>query len=492
MKHKEKYRLLFILISFRLLFVFTDAIFSHKKNKEESQAYPQQNESQITSNVTEELSRLWISSWTIQETSLQNVQSKKIGITEDIRMLENMYQQNKRPEIFKILIQKLIQNHQFVQARQYLLATTFQEGWVDATTYLYVLFNSMQLTTETDKEYIKWILEQYKNGSIITQDDYDFYRWLLSIRDHNYQNSELLFKKVQDTKYRAIIDQIQAITTAAKQQKDMPSYYQDCLVWLSLLKNGYFSIAKKLAMDSASKNDKYILPYQILAYAEFLTNNYESAMTYFLKLKDNDPQNVQMYTFYIGICNYWIKAYNDALLYLDQVALPQVKTDVYRYELLIYIATNNIKQQITTWHKILWQEDIQKEDFYQFFYEVIYRPITIGQPAEVYLTNPEMWLDVLSLCYEKVPQEDQDVCLYGEVWLDGIKVNRWAETKNKLLYLVDKYPNTYTYDAIANYYASQNQFEQAKTYYLKAISSATNQEEKNYIKSKIIEQIVIE
>ena len=99
----------------------------------------------------------------------------------------------------------------------------------------------------------------------------------------------------------------------------IPKYYEDGLVALSLLKNGYFSIAKKLALETALRDSKYILPYQILAYTHFLTNNRETATEYFLKLADFDTTNKDLYQFLIGIGYYRSKKYDQAVLYLTQV-----------------------------------------------------------------------------------------------------------------------------------------------------------------------------
>jgi len=65
------------------------------------------------------------------------------------------------------------------------------------------------------------------------------------------------------------------------------------------MKNGYFSIAKKIALNALDQNDKYSLPYQVLAYTNFLTNNTEVAADYFLKLAEFDQANKDSYKFFI-------------------------------------------------------------------------------------------------------------------------------------------------------------------------------------------------
>ena len=84
-------------------------------------------------------------------------------------------------------------------------------------------------------------------------------------------------------------------------------------------------------------NKNYVLPYQVLAYSNFLTHNREAAKDYFLKLADFDASNAFLYKFLIGICYYRYADYDQSLLYLNQVTDPGLQIDVYRYMLLSYI-----------------------------------------------------------------------------------------------------------------------------------------------------------
>ena len=86
------------------------------------------------------------------------------------------------------------------------------------------------------------------------------------------------------------------------------------------------------------KDDQYILPYQILAYANFLSNNFDVSAEYFLKLADFDAGNKENYLFLVGISYYRLGDYDQSVLYLNQVKDLSLLTDVYRYELLSYLA----------------------------------------------------------------------------------------------------------------------------------------------------------
>jgi len=115
-----------------------------------------------------------------------------------------------------------------------------------------------------------------------------------------------------------------------------------------LLKNGYFSIASKLALEVLNKDPSYTLPYQILAYKHFLTQSWEPALQYLLQLRDLDPKNEATYVFMIGVSSYWLDKYEQAALYLKQVEYPAYTLDAQRYLALSYIAMDNTQDTINT------------------------------------------------------------------------------------------------------------------------------------------------
>jgi lipopolysaccharide biosynthesis regulator YciM len=70
------------------------------------------------------------------------------------------------------------------------------------------------------------------------------------------------------------------------------------------MKNGYFSLANKLAVGSALENPEYVLPYQVLAYSNFMTNDRDKAVDNFYDLVELDNENQDKYNFYIGASYY--------------------------------------------------------------------------------------------------------------------------------------------------------------------------------------------
>ncbi len=163
------------------------------------------------------------------------------------------------------------------------------------------------------------------------------------------------------------------------------------------------------------QDNDYILPYQILAYANFLSNNFDVSAQYFLKLADFDPVNKQNYIFLVGVSYYRIGDYDQSVLYLDQVTDPSLMSDVYRYELLSYLSANDTDSALRLWQKLLGQSDIGPSDFESFFKAFYYTPYSNGQPFTLYQANEQLASMYQTNCVSMLSSGQQDVCVYGEV-----------------------------------------------------------------------------
>ena len=103
------------------------------------------------------------------------------------------------------------------------------------------------------------------------------------------------------------------------------------------MKDGYYSIAKKIATAVVLENKQYILPYQILAYSHFMTQNRDTAIDYFLTLRELESKQAQRYAFLIGVAYYQKGDDTQSILYLKQVDEPALLLDAYRYMFLSYV-----------------------------------------------------------------------------------------------------------------------------------------------------------
>ena len=161
-------------------------------------------------------------------------------------------------------------------------------------------------------------------------------------------------------------------------------------------------------------NEDYVLPYQVLSYANFLSNNRDVAAEYFLKLASFDKMNSSRYIFLVGVSYYRQADYEQALLYLTQVTDSQLLTDVYRYELLSYVAMGDDENAVRVWQKQLAQPDLQAADFELFFSMFFYQPYVNGLPFTLARDNSQLVTFYADACTRTLSGAN-DVCVYGEV-----------------------------------------------------------------------------
>ncbi|HBB03505.1 TPA: hypothetical protein DCZ39_01180 [Patescibacteria group bacterium] len=168
---------------------------------------------------------------------------------------------------------------------------------------------------------------------------------------------------------------------------------------------------------------EYVLPYQVLAYTNFLTHNREAAKDYFLKLADFDTKNASLYKFLIGICYYRNGDNEQSLLYLAQVTDPALQTDVYRYMFLSYIQDEDATNMTRIRQNLLGASSLQPSDFALFFDQMFYIPFRTAKPFALYFDNPQLADLSIGKCSALFTRSQADVCSYGEVGLQLAKQN---------------------------------------------------------------------
>jgi len=445
----------------------------------------------------------------IQEIKFKDLRTKEenSSILEDIYLLEKLYKKAENKEILYALIEKLAQDYQFDKAKYYAdeLVNSDNEQQIDPHLYLYILFNSSELSIVKEKsiESINLVVEEYRIRGLLSMDDYRYYQGLIKLRYYDYVGADILFKQITSPRYTSFLTQLHSTLSTVSQQKDIPAYYQDALTSLLLLKNWHFSISKKIALDVLNQNDEYVLPYQILAYSHFLTNNRETAIEYFFKLADFDPRNGSLYKFLIGTSYYRMWKNEESVLYLSQVektAINQatidqkkedfdaniVLWDVYRYMLLNYIQLEDYDRSIRIWNKLLWQQDLNSADYYTHFFQVLYIPFMQGKQYAVYNKNPQLVHDYVEKCYKDLWENEKDVCIYGQA---GYQFLQWEkqEAKDKLLYLAKNYQKAYIFHTLWDFYYQEWQFDKAKRNYVKAVSMTEDPSEEVILKRKLVE-----
>lgn len=444
------------------------------------------------------------SSWqTIEESSpatssvtemVSGVVHQSLGNSElfqDLNVLEYLYTKNKNPELLQPLVEKFLQYYQFDKANMY-LDLLVQDAWdysklmIDPHQVLYARFHNPTLGLEGTNalDSVFTLVQDYRARGLLSVDDEYFYKWLKSLRVDDYDTATAAFSKIADARYKDFKASYEASLANFVKIKNPPSYYKDGLVSLTLLKNWYFVFAKKLALRALLKDENYILPYQVLAYTNFLTHNREAAKDYFLKLADFDTSNAFLYKFLIGVSYYRYGDYEQSILYLRQVTDPGLQIDVYRYMLLWYIQGGDTANMMRIWQNLLGESSLQASDFSLFFDQMFYLPFRTGQPFSLYSENPQLVDLYLGKCSTLFTGSQANVCTYGEVWLQFAQQNlSWVG--EKLLSLTAVYHQSHLYHMLGDYYFWLKQYTLAKDNYVQALSICDNTTEQTILQNKI-------
>ena len=505
MNRKEKHVVYLALSISRVVFLFGDYFLSNnnlnisisnvdKKTDIDQQTdvlmqdeYNNISTSDLTSTTTP-LPNIWLQKEQVDEVKLEDFQENNSNNFDNIQALKNIYIKTQNKNVLNVLLDKLVKNYQFDDAKSYLLSIN---NWnyskdIDSNIYLHILINSISPTNPNDIIQFESILNQIYNDWLINKDGAYFYMWLIKIYNKDRDWATKIFKTIPDSRYSIFIKNYYDTLNNSYIKSDISSYYKDGLVALTMLKNWYFSIAKKISLSIALTDEAYILPYQILAYSHFLTNDRETAIDYFFKLIDINPDKEENYKFLIWVSYYRNEKYEQSVLYLSQIKWDIYKIDVYRYLILNYIAWNDNTKLVRMRQSILWQDNLQKSDFYTFFYNVFFLPFRNQEIFTIYNQNPELTTSFLDKCYKTFASWNDDICIYWQAWQDIASSNRiWA--KDKLLYLSERYKQWYIYHALWDYYVIQKDLQQAKQYYIKAVSMTSNEIEKTIIRKKLME-----
>lgn len=405
------------------------------------------------------------------------------------KLLKELYTQNPTSELLHTLIDVLLAQHRFDEAYNYVQESEkIYPGSLDPYTHIYAAFHapSISISQPGSIKVVEDIIEQYRNKNLISADDYIFYQAMIKLWYNDLEAARLLFQQITSPKYTAISKYIVETFATLDKQKDIPSYYAQSMISLAVMKQWYYSIAKKLATATVIKDKNYILPYQILAHSHFMTHNRDAAIEYLLTLKELESKQAERYTFLIGVAHYRRGDYTQAILYLNQISSGWFIADAYRYIFLSYIQAWSYDRANATRQKLLGNTDISKNDFYSYFYEVFYAPIRAGKTRDMYTNNPNIVHASIEQCFSILPTESHDICDYGNAWL-ALAKNNMPQAKQYLDSLIEKYNEPYLIHALGDYHAIMGEDNLAYQYYQKALTISNNDEEKTVISKKILE-----
>ena len=406
--------------------------------------------------------------------------------SENDEFLQKVFQQTRDIEIMNLIVENYLNEYQFIKAKRF-IENLPKEYVVQLTPSLYlrVAFNSFSLSSKNVSENLSSIIQDYASKKQISNEDASRYNWVLSLMNQNYDRFFEISTWFTSEKYKTFTSKLQWYKAQISKQMWMPEYYFDTLVSLELFNQWLFQPAKVLSLYSLQKNPNYILPYQILAYANFLTNSRDTSMEYLKKLVDLDPTNAEKYRFLIWVANYRDEKYGQSAIMLTMIKRENLRLDAERYLIRDYLFLKQNSKLISSRNKLLWYENLVASDFYTYFYEAFFHPYAEWQDFKIYSEDTELANKMLRVCSMRLQNDERVVCMYWSIW-KNIAEWKFDWLEQSLLKLVEEYPQWYLYHALWEYYIKQWDLEKAKAYLLKAVSSTQKTAEKNQIK-KLLE-----
>ena len=402
--------------------------------------------------------------------------------SENDEFLQAVFKKTKDTKVMNLIVETYLSEYQFVKAKKFIesLSEAYSED-LDPLLNLRVVFNSFALTSNTSNSTLKTLVEDYKLKNKISEEDRLWYLWVVALMQKDYDHFFELANSFTLESHKNLASKLQWYKDQIAKQMWMPDYYFDTLVALELFNQGLFQPAKVLALYSLQQNSNYILPYQILAYANFLTNSRDTSIEYLRKLIDIDPNNAEKYRFLMWIAYYWDEKYEQSVVMLSLVKKQSLRIDAERYLIRDYIYLDQKTRLISIWNKMLWYDNLVSSDFYTYFYEAFYRPFAEWTSYQIFAYDSELANKMIRVCSMKLSDEEKAVCNY---WMIGKNVALWQYEwlEESLLKLATEYPQWYLYQALWEYYLQQWDTEKAKAYLLKAVSMTKNTSEVVQIK----------
>lgn len=218
------------------------------------------------------------------------------------KLVKELYGKNPSSELLHTLIDVLLEQHRFDEAYGYVQEAEINyPGTLDPYRHIYAAFHapSISISQPGSIKVAEDVIEYYRSKNLISADDYLFYQAMIKLWYNDLEAARILLQQITSPKYTPISKYIIETFDTLSKQQDIPSYYAQSMISLAVMKQGYYSIAKKLATAITIKDKDYILPYQILAHSHFMTHNRDTAIEYLLILKDLETKQAERYTFLI-------------------------------------------------------------------------------------------------------------------------------------------------------------------------------------------------
>ena len=443
----------------------------------------------IEDDIIVQESENWLSDSMLNDLLLNDKIDVNALESDNDEFLQKVFQETRDTNVMNLIIETYLNEYQFIKAKRFVdnLPQMYRDE-IKPSLNLRLSFNSFSLSSKTTNETLVSLIQTYQSKNMISNEDKNWYLWILSLMQRDYDRFFEIANNFTLQNHKSFSDKIQWYKDQTSKQMWMPKYYFDTLVALELFNQWLFQPAKVLALSSLQQNSNYILPYQILAYANFLTNSRDTSIEYLKKLVDLDPNNAEKYRFLMWIAYYWNEKYEQSVVMLSMIKDDKLRLDTQRYLINDYLQLDQKNKLISSRNKMLWYEDLVSSDFYTYFYETFFHPYSEWNQYQLYAFDTELADKMIRVCAMRLSLDEKVVCKY---WNIGKSIALWKFEwlEQALLDLTTEYPQWYLYHALGEYYLKQWDLNKAKAYLIKAVSMAQKRVEINQIK-KLLQSAV--
>ena len=407
-----------------------------------------------------------------------------------VDIMEYVYKQTWDKDLLKSIIETLVQQYRLNEAYDYIKneESNFY-AIIEPHTALYILLNSelIQINKPLWVHRVREAVLHYAQTNQISTDDSNFYIALLALSESNLDQFISLVDQIQDPKYAQFKTDVQRSLQMGLNKKDLPQYYVHWLLSLDVMEYGYFKLAQQIAVQVLLEDDWYDLPYQVLAYSHFVLNNRERAIEYLLVLLEQETATYQEnYKLLLGIAYYRKWDITSSVLYLSQLQNDHpYRADILRYLIQSYHSLWDAKNLVQSYQLLLANSQIDWADYYNFFEEVLYKPLVKRTEFNVAATNEFLLDQYIQTCQSRLSEKEQYICEYGQAWL-FLYQNKLKESAEILETLTTKIEKSYIFAALWDYYHREGIVAKAQEAYTKAVALAVDEQLKSGLQQKLI------
>ena len=412
----------------------------------------------------------------------------------DIKMLKNsvwspsldqllpLYYKHRTPEVLSFIVDKAIQQYDFEFALQVLSNESVTEAidTVGIETYIYLLFNEQKLDYGRI-ERIKEVLQILYNNELLSFDDLEFYKWLVTLSRWDTDNRYYFMEEIIESKnYASWYAESNQARISYEQYKDVPPYYLNWLLWALTYRKQYMRIAQKLWTDIVDNGHQYILAHQLVAYSSLLLKEHPQAQESLKWLISNDESHTQWYKYLYGISLFEDNELTQAVFQFQSIVDPDLVYQSHQYLFLIYKQLWDNSRLADLMSTVIKKWSLEQEVYITFF-EELFRFDT--ESTEFYLDEMTDDIDTLmSMCYAE--QEHHEICLYGKAGL-YFQIGEYRKSYQYLSHVVSKVYNSRIFDRLARLSLLLWEETLAKKRYIRWMKVATEDTEVRNFRNKL-------